>query len=70
LQPILQLLVLLNFLLDGLCSYLSLEHMFVSYIFAGCAVVSLLALCAVINGIQVEKKASLRVDAFRINPTH
>ena len=63
-QLSLQLLVLLNFLLDGVSAWLSLEHMFASYLFAGAAPLSLLSVCAVLNGLQEEKKTMVKGTAM------
>ncbi|KAH7707808.1 hypothetical protein AAVH_24963 [Aphelenchoides avenae] len=56
---VLQLVALLNFLLEALCTYLSLEHV-ATYAFAISSTTSLLCVCAVISGIQEEKKWMIR----------
>jgi hypothetical protein len=56
---VLQLVALLNFLLDALCTYLSLEHI-ATYAFAISSATSLLCLCTVISGVQEEKNWMIR----------
>uniref|UniRef100_A0A914CKF4 Uncharacterized protein n=1 Tax=Acrobeloides nanus TaxID=290746 RepID=A0A914CKF4_9BILA len=51
----LQLLALTNFLLDGLCTYLSVQTV-IAYGFALSSAGSLLCLCAVISAVQEEKQ--------------
>jgi hypothetical protein len=60
---LLQIVALLNFLFDGICTYLSL-HTITTYLFAMSATGSLLCLCAVISAVQEEKHKILGSTAI------
>ncbi|KAI1718904.1 hypothetical protein DdX_06017 [Ditylenchus destructor] len=59
----LQIISLVNLLLDGGCTFLSIGHV-TCYIFAASTAISLLSLCSVISGVQEERKLMIKFPAL------
>jgi len=63
---LLQLTALFNFILDGICAYLSLQSI-ATYLFALSAIGSLLCLCAIISAAQEEKKKMMATTSIWVS---
>ncbi|KAE9554128.1 hypothetical protein FO519_002665 [Halicephalobus sp. NKZ332] len=63
---LLQLTALLNFVLDGICTYLGF-HSIASYFFAFSSTGSLLCLCAIISAAQEEKRKMMAMTSIWVS---